>query len=235
MKLNKNILKFFDTGFDKGIKNNRDKFIDTAKGLCILFIIFIHSVFWSGVRYTPLYIKNIALLFDVPLFFFLTGCLLSIKPNTDPIKQIAKIIIIFFIPVFIINLISGYCSLNNILQPVFLESAKIKMFTVVGGSYWFIPVYAIGLIYSVIIVRYLNKFWQIFILISVPIYYIYSWILQRILYVQVLGIPLQRELFYIWIILLGFMTYKFKEKLIWVIFILIGGLSYMFFNFSAKL
>lgn len=51
----------------------RDLYIDWAKGMATLSIIFIHTVFWSGQFYVPTEIRVLSLLFDVPLFFALSG------------------------------------------------------------------------------------------------------------------------------------------------------------------
>ncbi|MDO5615300.1 MAG: acyltransferase family protein [Cruoricaptor ignavus] len=51
----------------------RDLYIDFAKGLATLSIIFIHTVFWSGQFYVPTEIRVLSLLFDVPLFYALSG------------------------------------------------------------------------------------------------------------------------------------------------------------------
>lgn len=51
----------------------RDLYIDFAKGIATLSIIFIHTVFWSGQFYVPTELRVLSLLFDVPLFFALSG------------------------------------------------------------------------------------------------------------------------------------------------------------------
>ena len=51
----------------------RDLYIDFAKGLATLSIIFIHTAFWSGQFYIPTEVRVASLLFDVPLFFALSG------------------------------------------------------------------------------------------------------------------------------------------------------------------
>lgn len=51
----------------------RDLYIDFAKGVATISIIFIHTAFWSGQLYIPTEIRVISLLFDVPLFFALSG------------------------------------------------------------------------------------------------------------------------------------------------------------------
>lgn len=51
----------------------RDLYIDFAKGLATLSIIFIHTAFWSGQYYIPTEIRVLSLVFDVPLFYALSG------------------------------------------------------------------------------------------------------------------------------------------------------------------
>lgn len=51
----------------------RDLYIDWAKGVATISIIFIHTVFWSGQFYVPTELRVLSLLFDVPLFFALSG------------------------------------------------------------------------------------------------------------------------------------------------------------------
>ncbi len=51
----------------------RELFVDYAKGFATICIIFIHTVFWSGQFYVPTEMRALSLLFDVPLFFALSG------------------------------------------------------------------------------------------------------------------------------------------------------------------
>lgn len=51
----------------------RDLYIDFTKGVATLSIIFIHTVFWSGQFYIPTEVRVLSLLFDVPIFFALSG------------------------------------------------------------------------------------------------------------------------------------------------------------------
>ncbi|SRR5690606_18851697 len=51
----------------------RDLYIDFAKGIATLSIIFIHTVFWSGQFYVPTEMRVLSLLIDVPLFYALSG------------------------------------------------------------------------------------------------------------------------------------------------------------------
>lgn len=51
----------------------RDLYIDFAKGLATLSVILIHTVFWSGQFYVPTEVRVFSLLFDVVLFYALSG------------------------------------------------------------------------------------------------------------------------------------------------------------------
>lgn len=51
----------------------RNHVLDACKGLAALNIIFIHTVCWSGNLYIPSYVRTLALILDVPFFFFLSG------------------------------------------------------------------------------------------------------------------------------------------------------------------
>ncbi|MBB4807284.1 hypothetical protein HNP38_002588 [Chryseobacterium defluvii] len=52
---------------------NRDLYIDFAKGLATISIIFIHTAFWSGQFYIPTEVRVFSLVFDVALFYALSG------------------------------------------------------------------------------------------------------------------------------------------------------------------
>lgn len=51
----------------------RDLYIDFAKGLATLSVIFIHTTYWSGQFYVPGEVRIFSLLFDVVLFYALSG------------------------------------------------------------------------------------------------------------------------------------------------------------------
>ncbi|EKB60876.1 acyltransferase family protein [Bergeyella zoohelcum] len=51
----------------------RDLYIDFAKGFATISVIFIHSAFFSGQLYVPSEVRSLSLLFDVVLFYALSG------------------------------------------------------------------------------------------------------------------------------------------------------------------
>lgn len=56
---------------------HRIQALDLVKGLAILVVIHTHTVFWSGMGYLPDWSRNASLVFDVPVFFFISGFLLA--------------------------------------------------------------------------------------------------------------------------------------------------------------
>ncbi|WP_027387410.1 acyltransferase family protein [Chryseobacterium gregarium] len=59
----------------------RDLYIDFAKGVATLSIIFIHTAFWSGQFYIPAEVRVFSLVFDVALFYALSG--ITSGPNIE--------------------------------------------------------------------------------------------------------------------------------------------------------
>lgn len=59
--------------------SKRDGFIDFSKGLLILWVVHIHTVFWSGQLYISEFPRQASLLIDVGLFFFISGYLTKVS------------------------------------------------------------------------------------------------------------------------------------------------------------
>lgn len=215
----------------------RDSYLDTMKGFCILSVIFIHTCFHSGESYVPLYLKNICLLFDVFIFFFLTGCLFNIKNDLNIFKQIYQFIKLFFLIVLGGGLVSGFISLNMIIQPLALSGAFIKNLEGLEWSYWFVPMYVVALLYLTIIVKYSNKLFSKILLFLIPIYYIYQYITGELLHISILGQNLQSILYYIWVMLLGYTLYSIKSPILnccAIGFLMLGLLYFIYNTFFAN-
>ncbi len=52
---------------------SRDLYIDFARGAATLSVIFIHTAYWSGQLYVPLKVSALSLVFDVAIFFAISG------------------------------------------------------------------------------------------------------------------------------------------------------------------
>lgn len=64
------------------VTEDRDPFVDVFKGIMILWVIHIHTVYWSGYLYIPEGVRQATLLADVPIFFFISGYLT--RPDSFP-------------------------------------------------------------------------------------------------------------------------------------------------------
>ncbi len=191
----------------------RDGYVDTMRGLAIVSVILIHTAFcFKSNSYCIDAIKNLTLLFDVPVFFFLAGFTMSIKPDIDPIKQMAKLTALFFWVVLFCLIIFGGLSVDKLLAPFVLARFKIEYLPVVSSSYWFVPVYIVSLIYSVMIVRYFGVIAKFFFLIFIPLYYLHIYLGDGITKIVIMGSRLQTVFYCIWLMLLGETVYKINSK-----------------------
>jgi fucose 4-O-acetylase-like acetyltransferase len=68
----------------------RDSYIDCFKGAIILWVIHIHTVYWSGYAYIPEHVRQITLLVDVPIFFFISGYLTKPSAFYPALRKTAK-------------------------------------------------------------------------------------------------------------------------------------------------
>ena len=156
----------------------RDLYIDCAKGLATLSIVFIHTVFWSGQFYVSNEIRIFSLLFDVPIFFALSG--LTSSGNLDKtFRRLLKLQIIYMIFVtglfffdretyqnFFLTFGSKYTE-NSLSQPFDFkvlgnwwlhQYGTCDVFPVVMGSFWYLKTYYIVTFFGVITLRFFSKY-----------------------------------------------------------------------------
>jgi hypothetical protein len=72
---------------------DRDSYVDCFKGMMILWVIHIHTVFWSGYAYLPEHVRQITLLVDVPIFFFISGYLAKPSGFYPALRKTAKSVV----------------------------------------------------------------------------------------------------------------------------------------------
>lgn len=126
----------------------RDASLDVFKGIAILNIAFIHTVWWSGVWYIPgTFLRNLSLACDVPLFFFLSGwgaCL----TKTTPVKIFVRLLRLYIN--YLIMVLFFFMCVRLFYQRTmgweelksWISLFKIRSrgeFQVVNGSLWFLP------------------------------------------------------------------------------------------------
>ncbi len=130
------------------VKKVRDPFVDCFKGFMILWVIHIHTVFWTGYAYIPEVIRQITLLVDVPVFFLISGYVT--RPNPFPrmlqktIMQFMRIYSHYLIISCIIFGILLLCCFTTYrdadITQVFSTWSIVKM-TPIGGIWDYLRVY----------------------------------------------------------------------------------------------
>lgn len=141
----------------------RDYNLDFFRGIAAIWIIFIHTCFWSGGSYLPDYIRTLSLFIDVPLFVFISGAsfnfsnsvLKNIKGLVNLWLKYLTFLILYFILIFILD--QEYLSINNIINAIFFSFTENKLM-VVEGSMWFVFMFFIVSIFGSIIVCLYNKY-----------------------------------------------------------------------------
>lgn len=141
----------------------RDNSLDFFRGFAAIWIILIHTCFWSGEVYLTGYIKSFSLIIDVPLFMFISGASFNYSNSVlKNIKGIVKLwykylvfLILYFIIILIIDI--NYFSLNNIINAIFFNFTLNKL-AVVEGSFWFIFMYFIVSLLGSFIICLYNKY-----------------------------------------------------------------------------
>ena len=133
----------------------RDSYIDVVKGLALLSIMLIHTVFWSGATYVPYYCRNIVLCFDVPIFFVLSG--MGVACNGGKISfpsMFFKFSLAFGMLTFFADLFSGNFTFSTCARYLLIpsEAPPIPLLFNAHSSYWFVPMFILSMaIFSVII------------------------------------------------------------------------------------
>lgn len=65
----------------------RDSYIDVVKGLMMVSVINIHTVYWSLAKHTPDIMRQLAYFIDIPIFFFISGYLLLLSGFIETSKK----------------------------------------------------------------------------------------------------------------------------------------------------
>lgn len=212
----------------------RDYYLDFLRGIAALNIIIIHTAFWSGEGYVPTIIKNLTLLLDVPFFFFLSGWSSTYSKSIRRLNGLAEIQkkYIFFLIIYtlLLSIFSkeDISALNFIYNLFYINNINSKLFPVVMGSIWFMPVYFT--VSCIFIENYLEKqtsnLKYLYLLIFFFIGFIYTQLGYNFFNISI------NILFYSFFYTLGIISRNYKvDKLIkLVIIIVIDILLIIFFK-----
>lgn len=143
----------------------RDGYIDFCKGLLILWVINIHTLFWSGQSYIPEIYRQVSLIIDVPVFLFISGYLTKTAKFIDAFKRSLRqlkhlyfsylTLSIVLLPILSIAYFLKKKIVPDLLQAIILMLSVLKLEPeAVGGVWGVVPVYR-------------GSFWYIWVYFSV--------------------------------------------------------------------
>ena len=201
------------------MKKERNYNIDFLRGIATLYIVLIHTAWWSGNSYLPEWFRNTILIIDVPVFIFISG--ISFNFVNSIMKNIKGIIIqwkkwLFFLVFYLLLLFVFFREqivVKDILSWIVYVFPNSNNIPVVDGSMWFMKMYIkVSLISSIIIcaVKYYakNKTLEYLKLIFVIFLFIYIYTINDGNFLFFDGITS----FYILIYLLGYLLFNYKIK-----------------------
>ena len=135
----------------------RDRYVDLFKGGLILWIVHLHTVFFSGDDYIPDLVRQVSCLVDVPAFFFVSGYLLKTWGFRDCLLRSVRLCARLFIVYALVSLLLipllylGAPLLGVPAVPVLstLRAALVlnpfrglwDLLPAYGGSLWFLRTY----------------------------------------------------------------------------------------------
>lgn len=136
------------------VKNGeRYEYIDALRGIAALGIVAIHTAFWGGESYVPIWFKNMTLFLDVPFFFYLSGWGSSFH-KYNIIKTTRSLGVIWLKWIYFISILALFCLISKWLPYQFAGVSDVRDlvnnymmnvsfpgFRVVGGSIWFLQYY----------------------------------------------------------------------------------------------
>ncbi|ETD25778.1 acyltransferase family protein [Helicobacter canis] len=185
----------------------RDDALDILRGICVISIVLIHTTFWSGGSYVPQAVQSLSLLIDVPAFFFIAGMALAYSKVPNPLPALWKLIFYFGVCIAIYDLCvsidTKHISFMNTAAAITLHGFSTNALPVLGGSYWFVPVFCVAMIAGALIISFVRVPLALLASFALGLYIaaffgIFSW--QG----SFLGVGLQYLVFYTALIVLGY-------------------------------
>ena len=125
----------------------RNYFLDAARGIAMLSIIYIHTVFFSGKSYVPDILRHMSLIIDVPLFFFLAGWGFAYsKSFMKTVKNDLRIHLQYSYYILVVALImlifgSSELSWDHVGHWLVYSKTNIDVLTSTVTSSWFLKVF----------------------------------------------------------------------------------------------
>ena len=218
------------------LKVNRDKTLDYLRGLAVFQVVFVHVFYYLFVlNIGSLTVLKSFALFEMPLFFFVTGAVNSLKDNGPYGKFVVKRFKGLLVPYYVyaaicLAITAVYCLLKNMLSVSLAITVFLKWLFPLRGqimphvyftwALWFIPVYLMITVMLPAVKFLVRKLGRLSVLIFVLVFInveVLLGILRTIpnegstLYSNILFI-IQESFFYMIFVGLGLMYRQLKQR-----------------------
>lgn len=220
------------------MKKNRNYYVDFIRGLAIISVILIYTAWHSGTKYVPELVRNLTLLFEVPIFFFIAGWTYSYSKNNEKyIKGLLKLqlrYMIYMTIVFLVILISNKneVQLKELIYWIFHKYSNTYPLQSVQYSLWFMKTYFMTALCGIAIISFTkeNKLKYIcFVLLLLIILQTFKVKLFSPIIIG-LNVSINFIIFYSFIFLIGYILRNYRVTiikfilsiLINIIFLIIG-------------
>ena len=222
---------------------NRDYALDILRGICVISIVLIHTTFWSGGSYVPQAVQSLSLLIDVPAFFFIAGASQAYAKQINPLPSIWKMIAYFGVAIALYDIYAwirtGELSFVATFSALTLHGFSTPLLPVLGGSYWFVPVFCVVGILGGIVLRYVRLRTGILaglVGLGALLTYTYVYAGRAEFQGSFFGVGTQYLLFYTALFVLGFCFIKSSNRRAYsMTFILVGAIGFIATELFHKL
>lgn len=203
----------------------RDTYLDYARGILAISIIYIHTVWWSGSSYVPEYVRNLALLIDVPMFTVIAGAsyyyvknikkgiknLFRLQVNYMYYMLILSVLLLLFKETVDTKMIFGNWMMHNRVYP--------KNFQVAFSSMWYILVYIYVSLIGMLLCKVLNrKSLAVALFLNIVVNVMFNILPIQVQYTKIYMYDLKHILFYLQFWLMGYLIYEYDIKINYKIF-----------------
>ena len=222
---------------------NRDYALDILRGICVISIVLIHTTFWSGGSYVPQAVQSLSLLIDVPAFFFIAGASQAYAKQINPLPSIWKMIAYFAVAIALYDIYAwirtGELSFVATFSALTLHGFSTPLLPVLGGSYWFVPVFCVVGILGGIVLHYVRLRTGILaglVGLGALLTYTYVYAGRAEFQGSFFGVGTQYLLFYTALFVLGFCFIKSSNRRAYsMTFILVGAIGFIATELFHKL
>lgn len=181
----------------------RNSYIDFFRGLMMVSVIHIHTIYWSLANFTPDSLRHAAYLFDIPIFVFISGYLFKnptfVQTTRTAVRQFLRLYL-------------HYAAIS------LLVAAAIMIWLRANGNP--LPVDIGGSIRSIFEVKLQGELWRVLKTYDGNLWYIRTYFLLLVLAPLLVGLPFFRKaklpLLLFLFLLYALMLHSYKgHKFVW--------------------